>query len=130
MIDLEYFTEDLTSDGFEVVVFIDANEPIDHRVRAHNHDHKYKSESGVHIDGPIDGSIETYIQNCGLSNMPAECHAESGAEIPNTHLRGSKQIDFFLLLQALHYLYTLFAYLTLTLYFELITVHSLSTSIW
>jgi hypothetical protein len=96
MINLEYFTEELKTDGFEVVVFIDAYEPIDHRVRTQNHGHKYKSESGVHIDGSIDGSIETYIQDCGLSNMPAECHAESGAEIPNTHLRESKQIEFFL----------------------------------
>jgi hypothetical protein len=46
MIDLEYFTEELKTDGFEVVVFIDANEPIDHRVRAQNHDHKYMHYTG------------------------------------------------------------------------------------
>jgi hypothetical protein len=34
MIDLEYFTEELKTDGFEVVVFIDANEPLGHRVRS------------------------------------------------------------------------------------------------
>jgi hypothetical protein len=33
MIDLKYFTEEPKSDGFEVVVLIDANEPINHRVR-------------------------------------------------------------------------------------------------
>jgi hypothetical protein len=33
MIDLEYFTEELKLDGFEVVVFIEADEPIDHSVR-------------------------------------------------------------------------------------------------
>jgi hypothetical protein len=44
MIDLEYFTEELKADGFEVVVFIDPNEPLDHRVRVKNHQHKYKSE--------------------------------------------------------------------------------------
>jgi hypothetical protein len=96
MIGLEYFTEELKADGFEVVVFIDANKPIDHRVRAQNHDHKYKLDKVFHIDGSIDGSISTYIQNCGLSNILSECHAESGADIPNTHLRGSKQIDFVL----------------------------------
>jgi hypothetical protein len=90
MIDLEYFTEDLKADGFQVVFFIDANEPID------NHDHKYKSENGFHIDGSINGSIATYIKNCGLSNILVECHAESGAEISNTHLRASKQIKFVL----------------------------------
>jgi hypothetical protein len=77
MIDLKHFTEDLKADGFEVVVFIDENEPIDHRFRAQNHDHKYKSENGFHIDGSIDDSIATYIQNCGLINILAERHAES-----------------------------------------------------
>jgi hypothetical protein len=31
MIDLEYFTEEQKTDGFEVAVFIDANETLDHR---------------------------------------------------------------------------------------------------
>jgi hypothetical protein len=96
MIDLEYFTEELKTDGFEVVVFIDANEPLDHRVRSQNHDHKYKLDKGFHIEGSIDGSIATYTQKCGLSNILSERHAESGVDIPNTHLRGSKQIDFVL----------------------------------
>jgi hypothetical protein len=96
VIDLEYFTEELKTDGFEVVVFIDANEPLNHRVRWQNHDHKYKSDKGFHIDGSIDGSIATYTQNCGMSNILSERHTEYGAEIPNTHLRGSKQNDFVL----------------------------------
>jgi hypothetical protein len=87
LIDLEYFTEELKTDGFEAVVFIDTNGPFDHRVRSQNHDHKYKSDKGFHIDGSINGSIATYTQSCGLSNILSERHAESGAEIPNTHLR-------------------------------------------
>jgi hypothetical protein len=93
MIDLEYFTEELKTDGFEVAVFIDANETLDHRFRSQNRDHKYKSDKGFHIEGSIDGSIATYIRNCGLSNTLSERHAETGTAIPNTHLRGSKQID-------------------------------------
>jgi hypothetical protein len=96
MIDLEYFTEELNTDGFEVVVFIDAKEPLDHRLRYQNHDHKYKSDKGFHIYGSIDSSIATYTHNCGLSNILSERHTEAGADIPNTHLRGSKQIDFVL----------------------------------
>jgi hypothetical protein len=96
MIDLEYFTEELKTDGFEVAVFIDANEKLDHRLRSQNHDHKYKSDKGFHIDGSIDGSIATYTHNCGLSNILSERHAELETDIPNTHLRGSKQIDFVL----------------------------------
>jgi hypothetical protein len=96
MIDLEYFTEELKIDGFEVDVFIDANKTLDHRFLSQNHDHKYKSDKGFHIDGSIDGSITTYTQNCGLSNILSKRHAKSGADIPNTHLRGSTQIDFML----------------------------------
>jgi hypothetical protein len=96
MIDLEYFTEELKTDCFKVFVFIDANRPLDHIVCLQNHDHKYKLDKGFHIDGSIDGSIATYSHNCGMSNILSERHAESGAEIPNTHLRGSKQIDFVL----------------------------------
>jgi hypothetical protein len=59
MIDLEYFTEELKSYGFEVVVFIEENEPIDHRVREQSHQHKYKLNNGFHIDVSIDGSIAT-----------------------------------------------------------------------
>jgi hypothetical protein len=94
---LEYFTEELKTDGFEVAVFIDANETLDHRFRSQNHDHKYKSDKGFHIDGSIDGSIAAYTRNCGLSNTLSECHAETGTAIPNTHLRGLKQIDFVLI---------------------------------
>jgi hypothetical protein len=96
MIDLEYFTEELKTDGFEVAVFIDAKKTLEHRFLSQNHAHKYKSDKGFHIDGSIDGSIVTYTHNCGLSNILSERHAETGTSIPNTHLRGSKQIDFVL----------------------------------
>jgi hypothetical protein len=96
MIDLEYFTEELKTDGFEVDVFIDANETLEHRFRSQNHDHKYKSDKGFHIDGSIDGSIATYTINCGMSNTLSERQTETGTAIPNIHLRGSKQIDFVL----------------------------------
>jgi hypothetical protein len=52
-----------------------------------------ESVKGFHIDGSIDGSIATYTQYCGMSNILSKRHAESGADIPNTHLRGSTQID-------------------------------------
>jgi hypothetical protein len=90
MIDFKYFTEELKTDDFEVAVFIDANEMFDHRLRWQNHDHKYNSDKGFHIDGSIDGSSATYTHNCGMSNTLSERHAETGTAIPNTHLRGSK----------------------------------------
>jgi hypothetical protein len=96
MIDLEYLTEELKTDGFEVAVLIDANETIEHQFCSQNHGHKYKSEKGFHIEDSIDGSIVNYTRNCGLSSILAERHAETGTAIPNTHLRGSKQIGFVL----------------------------------
>jgi hypothetical protein len=96
MIDFEYFTEELKTDGFEVDVFIDAKETLERRFRSQNHAHKYKSDKGFHIDGSIDGSIVTYTRNCGLSNILSKRHAETGTAIPNTHLRCLKQIDFVL----------------------------------
>jgi hypothetical protein len=96
MIDMEYFSEELKTDGFEAAVFIDANKMLDHQFRSKNHNQKYKSDKGFHIDGSIDGSIATYTHNCGLSNTLSERHAETGTDIPNTHLIGSKQIDFVL----------------------------------
>jgi hypothetical protein len=90
MIDLEYFTKELKADGFEVVVFIDVKE------RADSHQHKYKSDNGLHIDGSIDCSIANYVINCVLSNILAEHHAELDTEITNTNLGGSTQINFVL----------------------------------
>jgi hypothetical protein len=96
MIDLENFTEELKTDGFEAAVFIDANETIDHQFSSQTHDHTYKSDKGFHIDGSIDDSIATYTHNCGMSNILSERHVESVTDISNTHLRGSKQIYFVL----------------------------------
>jgi hypothetical protein len=78
------------------VVFIDAHEPINHSIREQSHQHKYNYNNLFHIDGLIDGSINTNIRNCGLINILAERHTESDADIPKTHLRGSTQIDFVL----------------------------------
>jgi hypothetical protein len=77
-------------------VFIDANEMLEHRFSSQNHDHKYKSDKGFHIDGYIDGSIATYTHNYGLRNTLSEHHTTPGTAIPNTHLRGLRQIDFVL----------------------------------
>jgi hypothetical protein len=88
--------EKLKSDGFEAVVFINVNEPIDHSVHGQSHQHKYRSDNGFHIDGLIDGSMTTYVQNCGPSNILAKHQAKSDAEIPNTHQIGLKKIDFML----------------------------------
>jgi hypothetical protein len=50
--------------------------------------HKIK---GFHVDASIDGSIQSFIQNCGLINVLRLMYE---GIIPNTHARGSAQIDF------------------------------------
>jgi hypothetical protein len=48
MIDLKYCSEDLKSDGFEVIVFIDVNQPLDHILHVQSHHHKYTLERFSH----------------------------------------------------------------------------------
>jgi hypothetical protein len=49
---------------------------------------------GFNIDGIIDGSLKIFIANFGLINEAASKHPDQ--TVPNTHNRGSKQIDFVL----------------------------------
>jgi hypothetical protein len=46
---------------------------------------------GFHVDGSIDGSIQTFMSKCGLYNAMTLMH---DGVVPNTHMRGSSQIDF------------------------------------
>jgi hypothetical protein len=43
------------------------------------------------VDGSIDGSLQSFIQNCGLINVLRQMYE---GVVPNTHARGSAQIDF------------------------------------
>jgi hypothetical protein len=42
----------------------------------------------------IDGFLRSFMANCVLTNALTDIHSE---QVPNTHVRGSKQIDFALL---------------------------------
>jgi hypothetical protein len=59
--------------------------------QAQKQNKKFVTQKGFHVDGSIDGSLQSFIQNCGLINvlrLMYEC------VVPNTHERGSVQIDF------------------------------------
>jgi hypothetical protein len=43
------------------------------------------------VDGSIDGSLQSFIQNCGLVNLLRRMYE---GVVPSTHARGSVQIDF------------------------------------
>jgi hypothetical protein len=56
------------------------------------------TKKGFHVDGTIDGSLQSCMQNCGLVNILRHMHE---GVVPNTHARGSVQIDFPLLTSGL-----------------------------
>jgi hypothetical protein len=57
------------------------------------HNEFFKTKNVFHVDGIIDGSLHTFMVNCGLTNALTDVHSE---QVPNTHVRVSKQIDFVL----------------------------------
>jgi hypothetical protein len=90
-IDLQYFVQELQQGGDEVILFLDANQDEHQSYRPQEHDECFKTKGGFHVDGSIDGSLCTFMANCGLTNDLTDVHSE---QVPNTHVRGSKQIDF------------------------------------
>jgi hypothetical protein len=91
LIDLQYHIEKLKADGHEVLIFMDANQAEEQVYQAQTHTEKFVTQKGFHVDGSIDRSLQSFIQNCGLNNvlrLMYEC------VVPNTQARGSAQIDF------------------------------------
>jgi hypothetical protein len=66
MVDLEYLVKELRDEGHEVVVFMYVNQNESRCYRPQTHDRKFKSDTGFNIDGTIDGSLKTFVQNTGL----------------------------------------------------------------
>jgi hypothetical protein len=91
MIDIQYFVQDLKEKGNEIIVMIDANEPEGQYYQSQLHNEKFRTEQGCHVDGSIDGSIQTFMSKCGLDNAITLMH---DGVVPNTHMRGLSQIDF------------------------------------
>jgi hypothetical protein len=90
-VDLQYFVQELQQEGEEVILFLDAKQDDQKTYRPQELNECFKTRNGFHVDGSIDGSIHTFMDNCGLTNVLMDVHAE---QVPNTHVRGSKQIDF------------------------------------
>jgi hypothetical protein len=93
LIDLEYFVQELQQEGDEVILFLDATQDDQQKFRSQEHNECFKTKSGFHVDGSIDGSLRTFMANCGMTNALTDVHSE---QVPNIHDRGSKQIDFVL----------------------------------
>jgi hypothetical protein len=91
LIDLQYHVEKLKTDGHKELIFMDANQAEEQVYQASTHNEKFVTKKGFHVDGSIDGSLKSFIQNYRLINVLRRMH--EGA-VPNTHARGSTQIYF------------------------------------
>jgi hypothetical protein len=91
MIDIQYFVQDLQEKVHEIIVMIYANQLEGQYYQSKLHNEKIRTKQGFHVDGSIDGSIQTFMSNCGLDNVITLMH---DGVVPNTHMRGSSQIDF------------------------------------
>jgi hypothetical protein len=92
MVDLKYFVRELHDEGHEVVVFLDANQNESRCYRPQTHDWKFKSDTGFNIDGTIDGSLKTFVENTGLHNILNIKHGDEN--VPPTRCPGSSVINY------------------------------------
>jgi hypothetical protein len=99
LIDLQYFVQELQQGGDEVILFLDANQDEYQFYRPQDHDACFKTKGGFQVDGSIDGSLRSFMANCGLTNTLTDVHSD---QVLNTHVRGSKQIDFDLVTDGIH----------------------------
>jgi hypothetical protein len=83
LIDMEYFVLDLKQRRHEIEIVIDANEAEDINARPQPHSQKFRSTTGFNIDRTLDGSLKTFIENCGLINEAASKQPDQ--TVPNTH---------------------------------------------
>jgi hypothetical protein len=72
---------------------IDVNQDEDQQYCDQGHTAQYVTSTHFHVDGSIDSSLHIFMGSCGLRNALSEFQ---GVVLPNTHMRGSKQIDFVL----------------------------------
>jgi hypothetical protein len=93
LIYLQYFLQELQQEGEEVILFLDANQDDQQTFRSQENNECFKTKSGFHVHGSIDGSLHNFMANCGLTNALTDANSE---QVPNTHVMGSKQIDFVL----------------------------------
>jgi hypothetical protein len=91
LIDLQYFVEKLKATGHEVLILMDANQVEEKTYQPQYKNIKLVTNNGFHVDGTIDRSLQSFMQNCDLVNIVRHIHE---GIMPNTHARGSVQIYF------------------------------------
>jgi hypothetical protein len=91
LVDLEYFVHELRNKGHDVAIFIDANQNDRRCYRPQGHADYFESKFGFNINGRIDGSLKTFLENTGLYNALNNKHGSEN--VPLTREPGSKIID-------------------------------------
>jgi hypothetical protein len=91
LIDLQYHVKKLKTYGHELLIFMDANKAEEQVYQAPTHNEKFFTKKGFNVDGSVDGSLQSFIQNYGLINVLRQMHE---CVVPNTHARGLTQIYF------------------------------------
>jgi hypothetical protein len=74
MIDIQYFVQDLQEKIHEIIVMIDANQPEGQHYQSQLHNENFRTAHGFHVDGSIDGSIQTFMSKCGLDDAITLMH--------------------------------------------------------
>jgi predicted AAA+ superfamily ATPase len=69
LIDLQYHVEKLKTYGHEVLIFMDTTQAEEQVYQAPKHNEKFVTKKVFHVDGSIDGSLQSFIQKCGLINV-------------------------------------------------------------
>jgi hypothetical protein len=52
---------------------MDANQAEERAYHQQPHNIKLVTKKGFHVDGTIDGSLQTFMQNIGLTNILRQC---------------------------------------------------------
>jgi hypothetical protein len=99
LVDVEHFVNNLRHKEHDVDIFIDANQNDRRFYMPQGHDNHFKSDGGFNIDGRIDVSLKTFLENMGLVNAPNNKH--DTVNVPPRCEPGSKVIDYVLVSEGL-----------------------------
>jgi hypothetical protein len=91
LVENQYFVEKVKANNHEVLILMDANRAKELTYQPQAHTIKLVTKKGFHVDGAIDGYLQSFMQNYGLINVLRQMHE---GVAPSTHARGSVQIDF------------------------------------
>jgi hypothetical protein len=74
LIDLQYFVQELQSQDLQHGV--DVNKYEDQKYCDQGHTTQYVTSKKIHVYGSIDGSLHSFLVNCGLRNAVREFHGQ------------------------------------------------------